>query len=162
MFDRTELLDDKILCGLSMEMSLIENKTKELWSAFMPQKKSILNSTSSDLFSLQCYHRLFDYKNFNPSQPFIKWAAIEVKNRINLPSQLQTFDLAGGLYAVFIHHGTPQEFHKTLAFIFQEWLPDSLYEVDERPHFELLKENYRPDDPQAKEEVWIPIIKKQK
>lgn len=160
MFDRIELLDDKILCGLSKDMSLVENKTRELWSAFMPQRRSIINAASSDLFSLQVYNRLFDYKNFNPSQPFIKWAALEVKSRIDLPSELQTFDLTGGLYAIFIHHGTPQQFPKTLSFIFQKWLPESLYEVDDRPHFELLNENYRPDDPEAKEEVWIPIIKK--
>ena len=160
MFDRIELLDDKILCGLSIEMSLVENKTRDLWSAFMPQKNSINHLESSDLFSLQVYNDLFDYKNFNPNQSFIKWAAVEVKSRIDLPDQLQTFDLTAGLYAVFIHEGTPQEFHKTLSFVFEKWLPESLYEIDHRAHFELLKEDYRPDDPEAKEEVWIPICKK--
>ena len=63
-------------------------------------------------------------------------------------------------YAVFIHKGTPQDFPKTFAYIFENWIPNSKYKVDSREHFELIPETYRPDDSNAKEEVWIPILEK--
>lgn len=162
MFDRIEILEDKFLCGRSMPMSVIEDKTKALWSSFMPLRGSISNKENSDFYSLQVYHDLFDYKNFDPNQYFTKWAAVEVKDALNIPNQLQLFTLNGGLYAVFIHRGTPQGFRKTFQFIFEEWLPASKYQVDDRPHFELLTDKYRPDDPSATEEVWIPIKQNQR
>lgn len=161
MFDRIEIIEDKILCGLSMQMSVADDKTKALWSSFMPQRAMIHNKKNTDFYSLQVYHKAFDYNNFNPNETFHKWAAVEVRDIKSIPNQLQFFTLYGGLYAVFIHRGTPQVFHKTLQFIFENWLPSSDYQIDNRPHFELLSENYRPDDPSATEEVWIPICQKQ-
>jgi AraC family transcriptional regulator len=38
-----------------------------------------------------------------------------------------------------------------------EWLPQSSQRLATRPHFEVLGEHYRPMDPQAREEVWIPF-----
>lgn len=161
MFDRIETIENKTLCGLSMQMSVIEDRTKELWSSFMPKKASIKNRKNSDLISLQLYPKVFDYQNFNPHEEFIKWAAAEIQNGSNIPTEFQSFELKGGQYAIFIHRGTPQEFHKTLRFIYGEWLPVSDFYIDNRPHFELLSDNYRPNDPSATEEVWIPIKKRQ-
>lgn len=44
--------------------------------------------------------------------------------------------------------------------IFSDWLPKSDYELDERPHFEILDEKYKNDDPNSEEEIWIPIRNK--
>ena len=44
-----------------------------------------------------------------------------------------------------------------MKHIFGRWLPQSEYELDDREHFELLPEGYSPVDPEAEEEVWIPI-----
>ncbi|TQE66329.1 GyrI-like domain-containing protein [Leptospira noguchii] len=43
--------------------------------------------------------------------------------------------------------------------IFQEWLPNSGYKLEHRPHFELLGSKYKNNDPTSEEEVWIPIVK---
>ncbi len=32
--------------------------------------------------------------------------------------------------------------------------------IDNRPHFDLLFPNYKPNDPMAEHEIWIPIIRK--
>ncbi len=62
--------------------------------------------------------------------------------------------LKGGLYAVFIHKGLPQDFPGTAQYIFGSWLPNSEYELDQREHFELLGSKYKTNDPTSKEEVW--------
>ena len=72
----------------------------------------------------------------------------------------QYFTLKKGLYAVFIHKGTSAEFPKTFLYILGQWLPQSEYELDDRPHFEILGEKYKNNDPSSEEEVWVPIRKK--
>jgi AraC family transcriptional regulator len=46
---------------------------------------------------------------------------------------------------------------KTFQYIFGTWLPNSEYVLDNRPHFEILGEKYKNDDPTSEEEIWIPI-----
>ncbi|HSG48158.1 MAG TPA: GyrI-like domain-containing protein, partial [Longimicrobiales bacterium] len=62
-----------------------------------------------------------------------------------------------GLYAVFEHHGTADSFGRTAEYIFGHWLPESPYQLAPREFFEVLGPGYRPDDPEAVEDVWIPI-----
>ena len=71
---------------------------------------------------------------------------------------MEAFVIQGGSYAVFIHKGATDTFHKTAEFIFSVWLPNSKYELDNRKHFEIMKENYLgPNNPDSEEEVWVPI-----
>lgn len=150
----------KKLIGKKMEMSLSENKTQELWSSFMPLRKELKHVVGSDLYSLQIYDASYSFKQFNPSAKFVKWAAVEVSSFDNLPEGIETLELEAGLYAVFIHQGTPAQAPKTFGYIFGTWLPNSDYELDARPHFELLGEKYKHNDPSSEEEVWIPIRRK--
>ncbi len=88
---------------------------------------------------------------------FIKWAAIEMSLLTEYPKELEIYKLKGGLYVVFLHKGLVKEFLKTMQFIFEEWLPNSIYKLDKREHFELLGEKYINNSPNSEEEVWIPI-----
>lgn len=160
MFKKIQQLETKLLCGLDIEMSIADNRTGQLWSSFMPQKKAIKNSVSTDLYSMQVYDKGTDFKTMKPTSVFTKWAAIEVSDHSSIPSTLKPYVLNSGLYAVFIHIGLPQDFPKTFGYIFKDWLPNAAYDIDEREHFELLSENYRPDDPMAEEEIWIPVKEK--
>ncbi len=67
-----------------------------------------------------------------------------------------------GLYAVFIHKGDASTAPKTFEYIFGTWLPNSEYLLDNRPHFEILGEKYKNEDPNSEEEVWIPIKPRKK
>ena len=160
MFLRIELLAPKKLVGKSLRMSIVDNRTQELWKSFMTKRKEVKQAIGTDLYSIQVYHKLMDYRNFDPTEEFIKWAAMEVENFTVVPDGLEALELHGGIYAVFRHTGTPNEFHKTLQYIFVEWLPSSGYELDHRPHFELLGEQYKNNHPESEEEVWIPVMEK--
>jgi len=157
---RIAQLPKKILIGKSLRMSLTDNKTPQLWRSFMTQKTSVKNAIGTDLYSIQVYDEEHSFENFNPDSEFTKWAAIEVENHNNIPNGFSSFVINNGLYAVFVHKGTISEFPKTMQFIFGHWLPSSMFELDRRPHFEVLGEKYKNGSPDSEEEVWIPIRKK--
>ena len=159
MQPRFETLNKKKLVGKSIKMSLNDNKSGMLWESFIPRIKEITNNITNEKFSLQVYEpNHFD--NFNPSREFTKWVLIEVSDFDNAPAGLESFELSGGQYAVFIHIGDIKEFYKTSQYIYGVWLPNSEYVLDDRPHFEILGEMTKKNEPNSKEEVWIPIKKK--
>jgi len=157
MFSRIETIAQKKLAGMRIRMSYAHNKTHELWKGFMSRRSAIRNSIGTDLFSLQVYPPSFDFNSFDPHALFEKWAAVEVTEFDETPDDMETFLLPGGLYAVFLHKGAAATASKTFTWIFGTWLPQSGYHLDLRPHFEILGEKYKNDDPASEEEVWIPI-----
>ncbi len=157
MTPRIEILPEKKLIGKRLFMTMAENKTFELWRTFMPHRKEIINVVSADLISMQVYDQSFDFQHFDIHLPFDKWAAIEVTDFNMIPEGMEPYTLPSGLYAVFIHKGPATEGERTFRYIFETWIPQSLYLIDTRPHFEILGEKYKHDDPASEEEVWIPI-----
>ena len=150
-------LKEKKLIGCSCKMNFTDNKTVELWQSFMPRLKQIKNKISADLFSLQLYNEDYNFKQFNPTAYFTKWAATEVSSFNDVPANMETLIIPQGLYAVFLHKGSNAD-NSTFQYIFQTWLPASeQYMLDARPHFELLGKKYKNGDSSSEEEIWIPI-----
>jgi AraC family transcriptional regulator len=100
------------------------------------------------------------FDDFNPLAEFDKWAAVEVANLGNIPADMEALLLPGGLYAVFIHHGSSSEGQKIYEYIFRDWFPSSDFVLDDRPHFALMGEKHKNNDPNSEEEIWIPIKEK--
>ncbi len=143
---------------MSINTSLADYGAQGLWQKFMPKVKSIENKIGSEKYSIQIYDNLFSYSDFHPGLIFKYWAATEVHSFESVPNDMETLDLPGGKYAVFIHKGTVADFQQTLNFIHLKWLPDSEFELDHRPHFEVLDDRYLgPQNPESQEEVWVPI-----
>jgi AraC family transcriptional regulator len=158
-FARISLQSDKFLVGMAAKMSVASDATPSLWQRFMPRKKEIQNPVSDVLYSVQNFSGSAGFENFTPETVFEKWAAVEVANRDCVPDEMQLFVLRGGHFAVFDHYSPPSEFPKTLNFILSEWLPQSEWQLDGREHFEMLLPDWRADDPNAREEVWMPVKK---
>jgi len=157
MLLRVESLPETKLVGKRLTMSLVDNKTFELWRSFMPDRKEVLNRIGTKLFSMQVYNKSLDFSQFNELVVFEKWAAVEVPEIDIIPDEMEAYTMPGGLYAVFIHKGPHATFPKTFQYIFGTWLPDSGYTIDHREHFEIMNEGYNPVDPNGEEEIWIPI-----
>ncbi|HLP56247.1 MAG TPA: GyrI-like domain-containing protein [Fluviicola sp.] len=155
MTPRIENLPEKKLIGKRLTMSLADNKTGELWQHFMPRRKEILNSITTDLISMQVY-KPTHFADFQPTNEFEKWATVEVTDFENVPTDMETVTLVGGLYAVFDYKGSSND-PSVFQYIFGTWLPGSAYVLDDRPHFEVLGDNYKNNDPDSEEEIWIPI-----
>jgi AraC family transcriptional regulator len=157
MEPRIEILSEKKLIGKRLTMTFADNKTFELWKSFMPRRKEIVNHLNHELISMQIYDASFDFSHLDLHTKFEKWAAIEVANFDIVPDGMETYVLMGGLYTVFLHKGAASTGPKTFQYIFESWLPNSNYLLDQRPHFEILGEKYKNEDPNSEEEIWIPI-----
>jgi AraC family transcriptional regulator len=154
---RIETLTEKKLVGKRMKMTLSGNKTGELWKNFMQRRKEINNNLTTEMYSIQVYDQSLDFDKFNQDTPFEKWAAVEVSDFDTIPCDMETYTLTGGLYEVFVHKGAARTGPETFQYIFETWLPKSEYLLDNRPHFEILGEKYKNEDPDSEEEVWIPV-----
>ena len=156
MTQSIQSISPKKLIVYRLTISFANNRTAELWRSFMPRRKEVTNTVSNDLYSLQVYGKDF-FKNFDPSAEFEKWALTEVTDFNTIPEGMETFVLPGGLYAVFHYKGNPANAAEVFRYILQEWLPQSGYELDNRPHFEVLGEKYNNGSDESEEEIWIPI-----
>jgi AraC family transcriptional regulator len=156
MTPRIETIDEKKLVGKKLIMSYANYIIGQLWGSFMPRRKEITNNVSSDLISMVVY-KPNHFVNFNPENEFVRWAAVEVKDFDNIPNEMEAYILSNGLYAVFQYKGLSSGSAAFYQYIYSDWLPNSEYQLDNRPHFEILGEKYKNDDPTSEEEVWIPI-----
>ena len=156
MTPRIEIINEKKLVGKHLSMSFANYKVGELWQAFMPRRKEITNNVSGDLISMVIYKENH-FAEFKPTNEFERWAAVEVSDFDTVPNEMKTFVLPGGRYAVFLHKGDSTEFTKFFQYILETWLPGSEYVLDNRPHFEILGDNYKNNDPDSEEEIWIPV-----
>ncbi|MEN8798194.1 MAG: GyrI-like domain-containing protein, partial [Flavobacteriaceae bacterium] len=121
-------------------------------------RTEVQSVVSNDLWAVQIYPSNY-FDEFDPTTKFIKWAAAEVDAVNTIPDRMELLEIPSGLYAVFLYKGysgNPDIFH----YIYGEWLPASGYFLDVRPHFEILGEKYKNNDPDSEEEIWIPVRKK--
>lgn len=155
MIPRIKSINEKKLVGKQLRMSFADYKVAELWKSFMPLRKEITNNLTNDLISLTVYTPTH-FTDFKPANEFEKWAAVEVADFNTIPDKMESFILTAGLYAVFDYKGLNTD-NSIYQYIFSTWLPDSNYVLDDRPHFEVLGNKYKNNDPASEEEIWIPI-----
>lgn len=159
MFLRTETSSEMKIVGLRHTMSFVNNTTGELFRSFMQRKNEIQNRANADLLCVQNYPPGF-FIAFNPVTPFEKWAAAEVNSFEIVPAGMEMTTIPAGLYSVFLFRGSNAQANDFFANIYMNWFPSSGYEVDHRPHFEILGNKYKNNDPESEEEVWIPVKSK--
>lgn len=140
--------------GKNLSFTYADYHAFELWSSFMPRRKEVQNAIGSELYNIQINPDNFD---FQPNTPFKKWAAIAVSSFDFVPDAMEKLEIEEGLYAVFNYKGDQTNVAAFFNSIYTEWLPNSVYELDNRPQFEILGEKYKNNDPTSEEEIWIPI-----
>lgn len=160
MDPRIEILKETKLVGFRTSMSFALNKTVTLWQRLMPRRKEITNAVGVELYSVEVFNDPMFFKKFNPTREFEKWAAVKVKDFDSIPAGMEKLVISSGMYAVFLYKGKPSEGQQTYQYIYSQWIPDSEYTLDNRPHFALMGEKYKGEHPESEEELWIPITKK--
>ena len=156
MTPRIETIAEKKFAGHNVLMSYAQNRTAELWRGFMPRKNEITTLKGEELYSIEEYPEGF-FRQFSPDTPFKKWAALEVSSFDPIPDHMETLTSPSGLYAIFLYQGPASEGEKMYQYIFTTWLPASDYVLDNRPHFAVMGEKYKHNDPDSEEELWIPV-----
>jgi AraC family transcriptional regulator len=145
------------LIGSRMRMSFVNDRTSELWRGFRTVRPAIAGRIGGESYSVKVYDASYSFSSFDPAAEFDKWAAVAVSGDADLPEGLESLTIPASKYGEFIHVGPASAAPKTFGYIFGEWLPASEFELDLRPHFEILPEGYDPFDEDAEEKVLIPI-----
>lgn len=138
-------------------MSFADNQTQELWRNFMQKRKLIGQVVGPELYSVEVFNNPRFFQDFNPRQTFEKWAAVRVSDLDAVPESMEALIIPPGRYAVFQYRGKGSEAAPTYQYIFGSWLPNSGFVLDDRPHFALMGEQYKNEDPDSEEELWIPV-----
>lgn len=140
---------------MKMRMSVVDNKTASLWGSFRPRLGEIMHRDKAEFISLQEYDKDYFIK-FDPAREFNKWALVEVREIGFIPEGIEVFHLPAGSYAVFKYKGLPGD-PGIFQYIYGSWLPGSAYQLDDRPHFELLGPKYKNNSPDSEEDLYIPV-----
>lgn len=153
---KIELIEEKKLVGNHCTLNFLHFDVASLWKTFRPRRNEIDTAISNDWVSISIYKEGY-FSNFNPTVPFEKWAAVEVSSFNKVPDGMETFVLPRGLYAIFPYKGLSTD-PRVYEYIFKEWFPQSIYKLDDRPHFEVLGDKYKNNDPTSEEDIYIPIV----
>jgi len=143
--------------GKNLSFTYANYRAFELWSSFMPRRKEVQNTVGMELYNIQINPENFD---FNPNTPFVKWATVAVSTYDFVPEDMEKLEIEEGLYAVFNYKGDQSNAAAFFKSIYTEWLPNSVFDLDTRPQFEILGEKYKNNDSNSEEEIWIPIKKR--
>ena len=160
MMQEPEILvcSEKKLVGMRISTSMAEDNTVAMWQQFMPRRKEVTNTVAPLFYSIQVFNGGLNVDEFTPKTIFEKWAAVEVSDFETIPEGMHAFLLPAGLYAVFIYKGVSSAFYEAAQYIYGRWLPESVYMLDDRPHFDVMGEKYLgPNNPESEEEIWIPV-----
>tara|TARA_R100001377_G_C3165449_1_gene101153 strand:- start:303 stop:839 length:537 start_codon:yes stop_codon:yes gene_type:complete len=149
---------DILIIGKKAQLSFITNGagTGNLARQFMPRLNEISNRVGTYSFSIQNY-KSFNLKTMTPETLFEKWVGVEVSNIDSIPENMETLIIQGGDFLVFPFQGSVDEFVTFWQKLHTEWLPNSNYQLDNRPHFEKLPAGYNPMRDDNQEAIWIPI-----
>ena len=162
MEPRIELLPPTTLIGLRQSTSWLNDQTSLLWRTFRARRAEVTGRIDGRSWSVQRYGAAMAAGLMTPATVFEKWAAVKVPSGTAPAAGFETLRLGGGPYAVFRHHGPASAWPQTAQRIFEEWLPASAYRLADRDHFEIFGDAYRPLDPAATEDIWVPIMARDK
>ena len=123
----------------------------------MPERSQIQQVTDQNLYSVEIYPGLHFFDQFNPNIEFEKWAAVRVSSEVKVPDSMELLIIPAGLYAVFSYKGTSANVPNFMQYVFGTWMLKSKYQLDDRPHFALMGEKYKNNDPDSEEDFWVPV-----
>lgn len=146
----------RVLVGMHRDLPLADPAVAALWRAFMPRLGEIAGRADADLVSV-LVRRVGASGPPVPGEPVTRWAAATVVHDAPVPPGMRRLVIPAGEYAVFAYRGTAAGFGAAARYVYADWLPGSGWRLDDRPGFEVLPPGYRPDDPEAEEQVWVPV-----
>lgn len=136
--------------------SLATQEPSNWWKSLKIAAKKLGYQIDIGSYSLQKYPKKY-FQEFSPFHSFEYAPAIPTEKGLPIPEEWKKLEIEGGLFAVFVHLGSSETFPQTMGLFFNDWLPQSNYELDDRIHFCFMPPGYQLQDATATEEIWIPI-----
>ena len=138
------------------------DQSGEAWQALMSfayplkikDKKNLLGKEAK-LFGIS-----YDDPNVVAAKDLRYDACITADEQVDLPRGIEAKDIAGGLYAVFLHKGSYDGLGETYNAIFGSWIKENRVELRDVPVFEryLNRDPRRAKPENLKTEIYIPIL----
>lgn len=145
------------LVGFCMQMSYENIRTAELFQKLGPRVKDAVGRKGEDKFTVEIYPSTSFFSEFNPSNQFEKWAAIELDNDAHLPDGFSELIVPAGRYAVFVYKGDHLGAAAAYQYIYRDWMKETGNTLDDRPHLSVIGSKYIFNHPESEEEIWIPV-----
>lgn len=144
-----------ILGGIQSTTNYAEYNPYPLWNGFIRQLKEINYDNEMNLYSVDIYDKDF-FGKYHPHNTFEKWAAVEFSEKLNR-TDFEVLTVPERLYAVFTYQGNSSQAKLAYDYIFLQWLPDSGFDLDDRPHLAVMGEKYQNNSDYSEEELRIPV-----
>lgn len=143
--------------GLYCKTSAIQNNIPTLWKIFRRRRHEISDMIDSGSFGISGYGS-FQMEKFSSAAMLDKWATVEVSKFNDIPADMVSYNLSNGTYARFMHRGGKKNIQMSFEYAYSVWLTNSIYEIDDRDHFEHYPKDYKgPEDPDSELFLYIPI-----
>ena len=124
----------------------------QMWREFIPRIPEIQNIAPGPEIS-------FGICSPNPDGLVDYIAALPVTKLTDIPTGMVGKEVPAQTYVVFEAAGI-EDIGPTYHRILNDWMPDSGYEPENSPDFELYPENFDADDPDSMIYIYFPIKKK--
>jgi len=144
----------RMIVGVSAQMSYSNMPIPQLWKKFKPMVEEIEHKKDELFYAIQVYTN-DHFETFDPEKLFEVWAGVAVADFNVLPNPFLCLVIPAGKYAVFTLVG--QDIGGLYSKIIGEWIPNSSYAIANRPHFQVMGDQYKNNQPDSEEEVWFPI-----
>ena len=119
------------------------------WQRFAPHIGSIPGQVGNSTYGVCC--------NGDDEGNFDYIAGVEVADFSTLPAEFSRVRIPAARYAVFSHREHISTIRRTVATIWNKWLPESGHDVADAPNFERYGETFDPRTGMGGLEIWVPL-----
>jgi len=124
---------------------------RELWTSFLPKASEIPGRIGAERYAV------IENDVHDVAEPPLLRAMVAVESFRDLPSWCERFTVEPGRYAVFLHHGLPSDFSKTVVDIQKNWVSKIPGLFEQNLEFVIYPAGYSTQDPNATFEYWLPL-----
>ena len=119
------------------------------WQRFLPYLENVPGQMGRTTYGVCC--------NSDDAGTFDYICGVEVKDFLRMPSDWSRVRIPEQKYAVFSQQDHISTIRSTWNTIWNEWLPNSEYEVADAADFERYGEDFNPATGMGGFEIWVPI-----
>lgn len=153
---RFEASEPFIVMGLEAQNAMDGDAMMELWKKFFTLGDKLPEPVGNRLYGIYYPGEKYDPATMHGYNYFV---GMEVKDKVDLPEDLQLHKVPGGNYAVFEYLGPVKEIGRAYEYIYGEWLTTTGYKPASLEMFEAYDDRFDEDSPESVVEIWIPVQK---
>lgn len=146
--------------GMLVRTTIKENKIPTLWQGFISRMKEL-----DEIAVPECTLGICLSDNdleYAEDTEFGYIAGRVVKNKNFIPEGMIYHELLEQEVAVFTHCGKLDNLSETYNYIYEQWLPESGYELDDGDEVEWYDSRFKYDSVDSQMDIHIPIRKAEK